>query len=243
MTSPLLRPTGLHPDSSHRPPTSSPLTRGGATPVPPKLSSKENFDSAKITAEGIQKWVRDTIAGHSEGALVSRNYTINPPPTNRPIVIYADGVYDLFHYGHALQLRQAKLSFPSTRLLVGVCSDELVQEHKANTIMDHQERCENVRHCKWADEIIPEAPWVVTPEFLEKYKIDYVAHDEDPYAAAGHDDVYTLVKREGKFLPTRRTPGISTTDLVSRMVSQYRSGDFNSKLKKAGNEQLSWNGL
>jgi len=120
-----------------------------------------------------------------------------------------------FH-SHALQLRQAKLSFPSTRLLVGVCSDELVREHKSNAVMNHQERCvttglaldcplkslrhgrcENVRHCKWADEVIPEAPWIITPEFLEKYKIDYVAHDEDPYAAAGHDDVYNPVKREG----------------------------------------------
>jgi len=58
-------------------------------------------------------------------------------------------------------------------------------------------RCENVRHCKWADEVIPEAPWIITPEFLEKYKIDYVAHDEDPYAATGHDDIYDPVKREG----------------------------------------------
>jgi len=90
-TSPLSRPTSLHPDSSHRPPTSSPLTRGGATPVPPKLSSEENFDPAKITPEEIQKWVRDVIAGHSEGAPASRNYTINPSPTNRPVVIYADG--------------------------------------------------------------------------------------------------------------------------------------------------------
>jgi choline-phosphate cytidylyltransferase len=121
-------------------------------------------------------------------------------------------------------------------------------------------RCENIRHCKWADEVIPEAPWIITPEFLEKHKIDYVAHDEDPYTAVGHNDVYGSSEarrfvvhsifyfdanghRSGKFLPTRRTPGISTTDLVSRMVSQYRSGDFNSKLKKAGNEELSWNGL
>ncbi|KAF9649691.1 hypothetical protein BDM02DRAFT_1762149 [Thelephora ganbajun] len=243
MTSPSSRPTSLHPDSSHRPPTSSPLTRSQTTPIPPKPSSEESFDAAKITPEEIQEWVRDIIASHSEGAPASRSYTINPPPIDRPVVIYADGVYDLFHYGHALQLRQAKLSFPSTRLLVGVCSDELVRKYKANSIMNHQERCESVRHCKWADEVIPEAPWIITPGFLEKYKIDYVAHDEGPYAAAGHNDVYGPVKRQGRFLPTRRTPGISTTDLVSRMVSQYRSGDFNSKLRKAGNEELSWNGL
>jgi hypothetical protein len=58
-------------------------------------------------------------------------------------------------------------------------------------------RCENIRHCKWADGVIPEAPWIITPEFLEKYKIDYVAHDEDPYTAVGHGDIYAPVKREG----------------------------------------------
>ena len=78
--------------TSHRPPTSSPLTRGESTPEPPKLSSRKGFDPARITPEEIQKWVRDVIAGHSEGAPASRSYTINPPPTNRPVVIYADGM-------------------------------------------------------------------------------------------------------------------------------------------------------
>lgn len=41
---------------------------------------------------------------------------------------------------HALQLRQAKLAFPNVYLLVGVCSDELVEEHKSHSIMNHAER-------------------------------------------------------------------------------------------------------
>jgi choline-phosphate cytidylyltransferase len=45
---------------------------------------------------------------------------------------------------------------------------------------------------------VPEAPWVLTPEFLEKYEIDYVAHDEDPYVGAGLSDVYQVVKDLGK---------------------------------------------
>lgn len=91
MTSPFSRPTGLHPDSSHRPPTSSPLTRGETTPIPPAPSSGENLNSPSITPEEIQKRVRDTIAGHSEGAPGVRSYRINPPPMDRPVVIYADG--------------------------------------------------------------------------------------------------------------------------------------------------------
>lgn len=32
---------------------------------------------------------------------------------------------------------------------------------------------------------------------MKKYEIDYVAHDEEAYASAGHDDVYGYVKSQG----------------------------------------------
>lgn len=49
--------------------------------------------------------------------------------------------------------------------------------------------------CRWVDEVLPNAPWVVTVEFLDENNIDYVAHDALPYAdASGQtDDVYGLV--------------------------------------------------
>ncbi|XP_021713827.1 choline-phosphate cytidylyltransferase 2-like [Chenopodium quinoa] len=145
------------------------------------------------------------------------------PPTDRPVRVYADGIYDLFHFGHARSLEQAKKSFPNTYLLVGCCSDAITHKYKGKTVMNEAERYESLRHCKWVDEVIPDAPWVVDQEFLDAHKIDYVAHDALPYAdtSGSCNDVYEFVKLAGKFKETQRTDGISTSDIIMRIVKDY----------------------
>lgn len=141
----------------------------------------------------------------------------------KTIRIYADGIFDLFHYGHAKLLQQAKQSFPKTYLIVGVCNDKDTHKYKGKTVLTWEERCESVRHCKWVDEVIYDAPWVITKDFIDKYKIDYVAHDELPYPMSDThtdiEDVYDEVKKLDKFYPTIRTEGVSTTDLIKRITS------------------------
>ncbi|KAI9122627.1 hypothetical protein K1719_006467 [Acacia pycnantha] len=141
----------------------------------------------------------------------------------RPVRVYSDGIYDLFHFAHARSLEQAKKLFPNTYLLVGCCNDEVTHRYKGKTVLTEKERYESLGHCRWVDEVIPDAPWTVTQEFLDKHQIDYVAHDSLPYADASGagKDVYEFVKSVGKFKETKRTEGISTSDIIMRIIKDY----------------------
>lgn len=139
---------------------------------------------------------------------------------NNPVRIYMDGVFDGFHYGHARLLKQGKDKFKHVYLIVGVCMDEDVEKYKGKTLTTRKERMELIRHCKWADEVI-DAPWITTVEFLDSIKAHYCARDDLPYPCGDIADVYEPIKTNGRFLATQRTEGISTTDLIMRVIRDY----------------------
>ena len=148
-------------------------------------------------------------------------YKTNPPPTDRPVRVYADGVFDLFHLGHMRVLQQAKTAFPDTYLIVGVTGDVETHKRKGLTVMSAKERADSVRHCRWVDEVIEDCPWIIDVPFLEKHNIDYVAHDDLPYGASEGDDIYKPIKEKGMFLVTQRTEGVSTTGIITKIVRDY----------------------
>jgi choline-phosphate cytidylyltransferase len=117
----------------------------------------------------------------------------------------ASDFYVLIHVrSHALQLRQAKLAFPSVYLTVGVFSDDLCRTYQSQnpTKILHAERCEVVRHCRWVDEVLPDAPWTMDDQFMLQRKFDYLALDDgmsvDPACDKFRLKGYDALKKIGK---------------------------------------------
>ncbi|OBZ87594.1 Choline-phosphate cytidylyltransferase B [Choanephora cucurbitarum] len=180
------------------------------------LLKRQRHVGPHVSSTSDEEFDSNVVVALPEGIEEQYGFKINPPPIGRPVRIYCDGIYDLFHFGHAKALEQAKKAFPNVYLLVGE-----THKRKGKTVMTDVERYEAVRHCKWVDEVVQDAPWFVDQEFLDSHRIDYVAHDAEPYQSRESGDVYAFVKDQGRFLPTERTEGISTSDLITRIVRDY----------------------
>ena len=82
----------------------------------------------------------------------SKNKTISEKNKKTYELGYAPGTYDLFHAGHLENLTIA--SSQCERLIVGVKSDELVEEHKhRKPIISAEERMEILRHFKFVYDV------------------------------------------------------------------------------------------
>lgn len=134
--------------------------------------------------------------------------------------VYMDGCFDLMHYGHANALRQAKAL--GDELVVGVVSDEEILANKGPPVLSMEERLALVGGLKWVDEVIPNAPYEITEQFMKtlfnEYKIDYIIHGDDPCLLPDGTDAYALAKKVGRYKQIKRTEGVSSTDIVGRIL-------------------------
>eukprot|EP01113_Clastostelium_recurvatum_P002272 TRINITY_DN1093_c0_g1_i1.p1 TRINITY_DN1093_c0_g1~~TRINITY_DN1093_c0_g1_i1.p1 ORF type:complete len:365 (+),score=112.18 TRINITY_DN1093_c0_g1_i1:45-1139(+) len=134
----------------------------------------------------------------------------------KPVRVYVDGCFDMMHFGHANALRQAREL--GDILVVGVHNDDEITRHKGPPVMNEQERYKAVRACKWADEVVEAAPYIADLKTLDEHNCDFCVHGEDISVGEDGRDVYEGVKNSGRFKIIKRTEGISTTELVGRML-------------------------
>ena len=108
-------------------------------------------------------------------------------------------------------------------LIVGVHTDEEITKHKGPPVFNEEERYRMVRAIKWVDEVVEGAPYVTTVETLDAHAADFCVHGNDITMTADGEDTYHLVKGAGRYREVERTQGVSTTELVGRMLLMTKS--------------------
>ena len=140
-------------------------------------------------------------------------------------------VADLFHYGHVNFLKKA--SSHGDFLLVGVHADQEVMTYKRRPILSMEERVASVEGCRYADEVIPNAPLEIDRTFIEKHNIDLVIHGDD-FSSDLEKLCYKIPMEMGSYRTVGYTEGISTTDLIDRVkaANTHASGKSTQKTSK-----------
>lgn len=149
--------------------------------------------------------------------------------------IWIDGCFDFAHHGHAGAMLQARRL--GKELLVGIHSDQDIMDNKGPTVMTLKERVAAVDACRWSTKSVPYAPYVTSLPWISHYGCQYVVHGDDITSDSNGEDCYRYVKAAGRFLVVKRTPGISTTDLVGRMLLCTKNHFIRSLMKTLAGEE------
>ncbi len=132
------------------------------------------------------------------------------------LIGYTTGVFDMFHVGHLNLLRRAREQ--CDRLIVGVSTDEVVQEYKRHPpIVCFEERVAIVKAIRYVDEVVPQtsmdkfAAW-------QKLHFNRLFHGNDWKGSAMYNEVEAKLRAVGVdvvYFPY--TQGTSSTLLAERL--------------------------
>ena len=131
---------------------------------------------------------------------------------------YTSGVYDMFHIGHLNILKRAKER--CDHLIVGVSTDELVEEYKhKRPIIPFEQRMEIVKAIRYVNEVIPQTSMDKMIAW-EKYHFNAIFHGDEWKGSSLYEAYAKDFEKVGVdivFLP--HTDGISSTILRKQLIN------------------------
>jgi ethanolamine-phosphate cytidylyltransferase len=171
----------------------------------------------KETLLGLEIQADQSLVNEKLTQLVAYLENLPKTPQRLPVRIYMAACLDIIHSGHFNCMRQSKAL--GDVLVLGVIADDEILRCKGPPVMKQFERRAIAEACKWVDEVIDGVPYYVTVDLLKKHNCDYVVHGDD--IAIRKDtgtDAYEEVRNAKMLKIVKRTEGISTTEMVGKML-------------------------
>jgi len=142
------------------------------------------------------------------------------------MIIFCDGVFDLFHTGHINHFKKIKEMYTDCTLFVGVLNDNEATDYKRQPIFNEKKRLSLVNSCKYVDKATIDYPVILTEEFISQNKIDLVIHafsNKNDYEKQLH--YFEVPIRLNKMKVIDYNEGISTTNIINDINSNNRLCD------------------
>lgn len=141
------------------------------------------------------------------------------------VIGYTTGVFDLFHIGHLIMLKNAKSL--CDKLIVGVTTDELVSYKDKKAVIPFEERLEIVRSIKYVDAAIPQLD-MDKINAHNKLKFDIMFVGDDWYSTDKWNELdEEFAKRGVRIVYFPYTRGTSST-LINETLLDLRKSDSKS---------------
>lgn len=121
------------------------------------------------------------------------------------------GTFDLLHYGHINLLKRAAQL--GDRLIVGVSTDEFVEEKGKKCVYPLEKRMEMVGDLRFVDLVIPEHSMAQKVDDIKNLGVDVFVLGSDYKDSFPAMPEYDLIKDVCEVVFLERTPNISTTML------------------------------
>src|SRR5690625_3796140 len=135
------------------------------------------------------------------------------------VIGYTTGVFDLFHIGHLIMLKNARAL--CHKLIVGVTTDDLVSYKGKRSVIRFEERLEIVRSIKYVDAAIPQRDMDKIGAW-EKLKFDIMFVGDDWYNTPKWKELDRQFQALGvKIIYFPYTKGTSST-LINETLEELR---------------------
>jgi len=202
-----------------------------------EMPEAEDFFAKASAGERADCCARHLCGMPLKWEVTDRRDSLRTTPRKKEVRILLTGCFDLMHAGHYNALRQAKAAFykdgyETVTLVAGVHSDEAITGQKGPPVIPHDERVELVKACKWVDEVADDLPYAVPLKLLDDLRVDFAVHGDD-LPKVGSGGLFDEVMQAGRLRIVKRTEGMSTTELIGRLMSMSREH----QMKCAGGEE------
>lgn len=136
--------------------------------------------------------------------------------------IYIDGIYDLFHAGHVNTLKNIKNMRDNVNLIVGLINDKEATNYKRQPVINETNRYIMLDSCKYVDDVITDAPLIITKNFMDKHNIDLVVHSYSNKNDENNQNEFFKIPIEMRKYETIQYSHIeSTSGIIKRIKENY----------------------